>query len=376
MRILILGWYYSANLGDAVICDCTAALLKAHYPQAEIVIRDMAGRTAFPQRKPVNLQETEKLRSRQKLREAATRLGWDKQLSHQNWCLSRCLPQMEAVTEGQWDLAVFAGGQLFMDSLALYVDALVRKLEEKQVPVIFNACGTGPSVSPAIRKTLAQTLKRPNVRLVSCRDDWEKVNGWCSSPVAVPTDDPALWAGECYGISASDSDTVGLGVLYPHSLSPKKTAAFWKRLIRALDEKQIRWKLFTNGFEQDMEFARSLLDGRPENEYLAPAPETPEELVRLIASFRGIIGFRLHSHIIGVSLGIPGAALVWDDKVRKFFDKMGIPEQCFTVDADAEAVIAALEQAEPANRERICAQRETAGKLLFSAVDAIRKGEA
>ena len=376
MRILVLGWYYSSNLGDAVICECTARLLQNHYPQAEITIRDLAGRTGFPARSPQNLDEVKRLCRRQRLRNAAVRLGWDKQLSHEQWCLNQSLPQMDAVTAGEWDLAVYAGGQLFMDSLALYVEHTVRDLEKRNIPVIFNACGTGPSVSPAIQQRLAKALMASNVRLVSCRDGVDIINGWCAGKVAVSTDDAALWTDVCYGKQAERSNIVGLGVLCPHSLSQKKTAAFWRRLIRELDAAQIRWKLFTNGDEKDMTFARTLLDGRPEAEFLCPAPEKPEELVSLIGSFRSIIGFRLHSHIIAASLGIPSVAMIWDQKLPRFFEKMDLPGRCFTIRASGRAVLAALRAAEqtPPSAELVAKHRNAARNLLLDSADEILRG--
>ena len=377
MKILVLGWYYSSNLGDAVICECVAALLRSNYPGAVVAVRDIAGRTGFAHRESVDLKQRESLRKRQLLRSAVTRLGWDKQLVHEQWMLNEHRAELPSVAEGEWDLAVFAGGQLFMDGLALYVEAACREFSRRQIPVIFNACGTGPLVSPAIRARLAAVLKAPNVRLVSCRDGVELVNRWCGESVAVPTDDAALWTDWCYGIKAVSSDTVGLGVLCPDSLDPDKTAAFWRRLIRELDVRNIRWKMFTNGHERDMAFARTLLDGRPEAEFLAPAPEKPEELVALIGSFRSIIGFRLHSHIIAASLGIPSVAMIWDQKLPRFFEKMGLPGRCFTIRASGQEVVAALQMAEqtPPSPEMITERRVAARKLLLDAVDQIVRGE-
>ena len=40
MRILVLGSYYSSNLGDGVICECVAGQLKKVFPTAEIVIKE------------------------------------------------------------------------------------------------------------------------------------------------------------------------------------------------------------------------------------------------------------------------------------------------------------------------------------------------
>ena len=346
MRILVLGWYYSSNMGDAVLCDCVAGLLRQQYPRAEVVIRDLAGRTGFPARKAVDCRDLDRLRQRQKLRFFATKLGWDKQLSHETWCLEQVRSRLPSVTEGDWDLAVFAGGQLFMDDLCLYVAEAAAALDQKGVPILYNACGAGPSASPALRQTLAQALTLPSVKLVSCRDSADRINALCGRDLAVTTGDAALLTGKIYGLDRQPSGTVGLGVLYPQSLSPKRTAAFWRSMIRELDSRGIPWKFFTNGSEWDMAFARTLLDGRPEETYLAPAPESPRELACLLGSFRSLISFRLHSHIIAASMGLPTVALVWDNKVRQFFQNLGCPERCMTIDAAPARVLDALLRAE------------------------------
>ena len=373
MRILVLGWYYSSNMGDAVLCDCAAGLLRQHYPQAEVVIRDLAGRTRFPVRKAVDCRELNRLRLYQKLRFAATKLGWDKQLSHETWCLEQVRNKLPAVTEGDWDLAVFAGGQLFMDDLCLYVRSAAEALNSRGIPILYNACGAGPSVSPALQKALVQALTLPSVKLVSCRDSTEKINALCGRPLAVTTGDAALHTGTVYGLKQEASDVVGLGVLYPQSLSPRRTAAFWRRLTRALDQKNIRWQFFTNGSEWDMAFARTLLDGRPEQQYLAPAPESPEELVRLVGSYRSLIGFRLHSHIIAASLGVPSISLVWDGKVRQFFENMNCPERCMTIDASPDRVISALLRAQQEGASVPDSLRASAAETLLQCADRVLK---
>ena len=376
MNILVLGWYYSSNLGDAVICDCVAALLRRHVPQANIKVADVSGRSAFPARKKEDLTGMRPLRFRQKLRTAATLLGWDKQLLHETWHLQNNLERVHQAIAGDWDLVVFAGGQLFMDGIALYVSYISHYFEERGVPVIFNACGVGPSISRNIQKELGKALTSPCVQLVSCRDGADRINRWCGSPVAVPTDDAALWADLCYGVEKDPDGVVGLGILYPEALSPRRTAACWRRIIRELDARQIPWKFFSNGKERDMAFARTLLDGRPEAEYLCPAPETPSQLVELIASFRSIIGFRLHSHIIAASLDIPSVALVWDQKIPSFFAAMELDNRCFTIGASGAAVVNALEEAEasPANCQNIIRHRKQARSLLVDTVDGSLKG--
>ena len=77
-----------------------------------------------------------------------------------------------------------------------------------------------------------------------------------------------------------------------------------------------------------------------------PVPSKPEELVKTISQFKSIVSFRLHSHIIAASLNIPSVSVVWDDKVRIFFEKIGHPERCCNLRCGAEEVLSKLDKAE------------------------------
>lgn len=370
MKILVLGWYYSPNLGDAVLNECTASLLRLHFPQAQIVIRDLIGRQSFPIAAGTGIQRFHS-RCGQVLYKTLTRLGcW-------NQYLVRHRADLDRIAAEDCNMVVFAGGQLFMDSLAIYIYDLTERFAARDIPVFFNACGMGPSRGSTVRKRLAQALQRPNVKYCSCRDNVALLNRCCGREVAVFAGDPALWADKVFDISKDpQAKTVGLGILLPNSLPPKRVLAFWRRLIRTMERRRIPWKLFTNGAPTDMAFARQLLGSMPELNgseaaYLCPAPKTPEELVQLIAGFGSLIAFRLHSHIIAAALDIPSVALLWDDKLLFFFDKLGRPERCLTIDAPPEGVLAALVQArlEGIDRPALEIQRQDAARQLLEAMD-------
>lgn len=372
MKILLLGWYYDQNLGDAVICDCAAALLRQAYPQAEIVVLDMAGQRAFPPHRPFDTAGFRAMRRRHRIRVLATRLGWDKMFLHEQGFFEWHREAVAKIGKMPCDLVVFAGGQLFMDSLAPYVDALTSAFATRGIPVIFNACGVGPSWSRKLRGELCHALTLPNVRHISCRDDCARVNAWCGRELAVPTADPALWADTVYGIRRDEhAQMLGLGVMDALTMPRGAAFRFWRRLIPALKKAGRPFRLFTNGSAGDDAFAREILASLNLSpvEYLCPPPLTPRELVRTIASFRSLVSFRLHSHILALSLGIPSVALVWDKKIPGFFEKIGCPERCLPISAGPKQVLAALEQAESSGCPPMDTLREDAKTMLYRAVD-------
>lgn len=375
MRILLIGLYYANNLGDAVLCDCCRNMLQAHYPQAQIDVRDFMARTEFPA--PAAHWKRDYQRTiRAILRKFATEHNLvDKQYTHELWMLDQNRTYIDRVCSENYDAVVFAGGQVFMDYLVMFAVEYVKRFAAKGTPIFFNACGTGPSFSPRIHEEMAQMLRNPAVKFISTRDDAEAINrDYCESENRVVNSfDPALRCSEAYGITKhAEADTVGLGIMRASTVSEGKTRRFWKKLILELNRRNIKWLAFTNGADEDIAFAREILAKIPDGErHLAPIPRKPEDLVATIAGIRSIISFRLHSHIIAASLDIPSVALVWDHKLHDFFGRLGHPERCMTVDASPEAVLNALHRAEKEgyDRQELERQKAVSSSLLLSAMD-------
>lgn len=384
MKILILGAYESNNLGDAVICECVAHIIQEHFPTAHITIRDLLSRDRSKAPAPVDFKVMKKKQYKDQIRRILSShtpmdLIYRQQQDRLNWFI----PYLADLCAPMYDLVVFAGGQMFMDTYALFLHYCVQQFEKKQVPVLFHACGTGPSYSPKIRKILADTLSAQNVTYISCRDDVSSVCRLLKDKEKNIQDtyDSALSAAKTYAKAKDSSSAVfGLGIMYPNSLSPKKVLAFWKKMIQYLDDQGIRWKLFTNGAASDDAFARDLLASMPnykglESEYLIPRDTRPEGLVHTISQFSALISFRLHSHIIAASLDIPTVAIVWDHKLPLFFEKLQHPERCFKLSDSPEQVVQGLEQAIASGYDRslIEDQIRISDLQLINAIEDITK---
>lgn len=379
MKFLILGAYCSCNLGDAVICRCAEEMLRKSFPGSEITIRDMIRRDRTAPRKEPSVRSLWKWRVGDKLFRLLARLGLEKRLlDREKGRVRQNLPHIEQICAGDYDAVVFAGGQMFMDRYALFLEACVSRFQEREIPVFFNACGTGPDDSPAIRERLKRTLSAPNVVYVSCRDDVERVNRRYleGGRQAVSTCDPALSAAEVYGAEkAADAETVGLGVIYPNAVSPRKALKLWQGIIRELEGQGRPWQFFSNGDPADIVFARRVISSMPElrgreEALILPWDREPEDLVRHISQYKSLISYRLHSHVIACSLDIPTVALVWDKKLLYFFEKIGHRERCFPVESAARDVLNGLERAEREGYDRalITAQAEASARQLTQAI--------
>lgn len=385
MKIIVLGSYYSDNLGDGVICECVARQLQNRYPQAEVTICDLLDRNSFQKEKGISMRLLSERRLHLVLRRLVTKWGFiDKQHLSSASRLHDHMGQVQRVCSRKCDLAVFAGGQMFMDSYALIVKAYVEGFAVQGVPVLMNACGTGPTYSPRVRAELSQALMNPQVKWISTRDDGDAIERYYlqgEKRVDI-TYDPALWSSELYQVSKDrNAVEIGLGILYPDTeqISPRRAARFWWRLICQLEREGVVWRMFVNGGVGDLTFAHWVYHHlpascrrRPFEDCMAAVPVQPEELLSTIAQFAGIISFRLHSHIIASSLDVPSVAVVWDDKLNFFFEKIGHPERCVYVTDAPEQVLIRLRQAmrEGCPRDLLEKQKQYAGRLLLRAVES------
>lgn len=290
-----------------------------------------------------------------------------------------------------------------MDSLMVCMNYFIHAFRRRGIPIFINACGTGPVSSRKIKKQTSEFLMNPCVKWISCRDHADLVTKRYlkGTKKAVEVSDPALWSDQVYERfltrplgqnekteadepkRSEEKSVIGLGIMLPYNMNQKKLVTFWKRMIGYLDNREIPWMVALNGGEMDYAFAVSVLTQIPQYEEhpedkILPVPHRPEELVQQISKLRGLISFRLHSHIIAASLKVPTVAVVWDDKVRAFFEKIGHPERCFRISDPPEIIWKAFEQAEAEGTEfeRIEEQRTASAKKLRDAIKAEFSGEA
>lgn len=376
MKIAVIGVYYASNLGDAIICDCVAYWLQKKYPQAEVNIIDIEGKTNFGEQHSSSICM---LRYRQR------KLQWDYWLTRHGikdrvyyWNKIDVAGRQdfyEFAGAQKFDAAIFAGGQLFMDWLSVDVCEFLKRFERKNIPVFFNACGVGLAVSDAIRKLLSQHLLDDTVKMISSRDDTAGIQEryLYGKKDVIPTYDPALWTQEVYGIKKKDSNLIGLGIMYSERDSIHKVVRFWKRLINELNSRHMKWKMFCNGSIDDYNFGCFVLEksGLDKKEYIYDCARIPSELVHQIASFDSLVSFRLHSHIVAASLDIPAIAIVWDEKLRFFYRHLGCEERCKTIYDSAENVLDVLEKAkkEGYDRDLIKKQKEFSRDLLLNEME-------
>lgn len=384
MKILLLGLYYSDNKGDALLTDCTEFRIHQTIPGAEVIVRDLFGRTMWKKAHGGEKAELKKRILRNKLRTFVSSYTiWDKMYTHEQYLYDIYCSDIERVMTIPCDCVIFAGGQIFMDDLALVISNYIDFFSSRKIPIIINAAGWGPFCSRHIRAHLERSLQSQWIIDLSARDHIFQLNHLTGKKISIRAD-LGLFADETYGIGRNfQNGMTGLGIMFAPTISGNKMIRFWKKIIILLTRRKIPWMLFTNGYPSDEEFAEELLRKLPEecfysgknrNDYLLPAPQTPEEMVAQISTFQSMISMRLHSHITAASLGIPSVAIIWDDKLSEFFNMIGYIERCLSVNESADKIVDVMIRAEKegVNRDTIRKLRETADKCL---VASIRRAE-
>ena len=376
MKIAVIGLYYASNLGDAVICDCVRAWMKEAYPEAQVDMIDIKNYKEFPVQKKISTLTRERRKWNLKRDRWLTKSGISDRIYY--WSAIGIRDQesfYEKLGKRGYDAVVFAGGQLFMDWLSLDICECLKRFHQQGVPVYFNACGAGEVLSEKIRRSLAKQLNHENIKLISTRDDVHTIEKryFDGKKCVMPTYDPALWTTDVYGIKRMDSDVVGLGVMYSNHTWQHNITKFWLDVIKNLEYKNIPWKMFCNGNLEDYEYGCRVLKkaGKKPEHHILECASMPQELIMQIAGFKSIVSFRLHSHIIAASLGIPGIAVVWDKKVRFFYERIGHPERCITVQNTGDQVIARLKRAEAegVDMKKIEQQKYDARRILLDAIN-------
>lgn len=368
-RILVVGEHFSENLGDGVICHSVEFLIHKTFPDSEIILSDLSGRLHFLN----EYQGQEKLSGRSKYLISK----WTHRALNRNTFLyslyvhgrrSRA-KNIKEKSNQPYDLAVFAGGQMFMDYFSLPIHRHMQYLAKHNTPTIFNACGMGRVNSTLLQNRLQQALSHPNIDSISARDHVTQMNEKLLSTdiQATQSHDCALWTKEAFNIHKKESTVIGLGVISLNKKKDQKVIKLYTDVITELNNKGIQWELFCNGSFDDYELALKIARLLHYDEsVIAKRPLNPTELVQTIAHYRSIISFRLHSHVIAVSLDIPTIAITWDSKVDFFFENIERPDRVFQYDSPSNDVLTKLFEAEQMgyDKELIQAQKEECRFIL------------
>lgn len=258
------------------------------------------------------------------------------------------------------DCFVFSGGGIIKYHAQFYhytVDMITEYCDEHNIPVIIIGAGVeGYDENAPECRYLKNALNRNCVKYLSVRDDYDTLVKCYMTNPNIETElvcDPAFWSGERYRITVPEhkEKIIGLNVIreaiwkdYMYDIDAKSLREMYKDLILRLVKEGYHVELFSNGVKGDTGFIKLIIQSFPEigelrakNIVTVSNEKHPRRFMKRLASYERFMAVRLHSSIVGTSLGVPNISLVWCVKQPLFGQQTGtidnfITKENFNVD--------------------------------------------
>lgn len=334
MKILLVGEYYSQNLGDPVLCQTVEHSILDAFPDAQVIPFDMSGKTDFDTYfEPTHYSYAQNWYFRLAYRASflLRRFPLCRVIQQDTDRYMRTMCMLDKVLEQEpFELAIFAGGSIFMDYFAGVIYGIVRRLASRKIPVIFHACGMSV-LTEDTAYVLQKALSFKNIKSISLRDSYARFQDqFHVKSNVMETFDTALACSKYFTQNQETIADIGVGII-----GIPAYYEFQKAMVCSIQQSGNTWKIFTNGAPNDWKMAMRILNDLnipsfERRKFIVSNPRNAEELIKTITGFRKIIAFRMHSQIVAISYGIPSFGFVWDDKIKDFYTKIGIPCNCKT----------------------------------------------
>lgn len=229
-----------------------------------------------------------------------------------------------------------------------YYSVAIEVAEQLGIPVMFDAVNIQDYSDSDWRcQCLKQHTNYSCVKVFTTRDGeygLDKLRSCYlekeSSVYSEAVGDPAFWIPECYQLNRSpNANKIGVNLIrsgifsdYGYAFGEEQLIDLYCNLFKALDEKGIEWELFTNGLKVDYDTGKSILQKCDMTDRPIIVPQSPRQLVELIAGYKGIIGARLHACICAYSIDVPMVGFIWDEKMLRFAQITGTENNFLSAD--------------------------------------------
>lgn len=373
MNILVVGEYYSNNLGDPLLCETVTKILQEAYPEATLIPYDLSGKTSMTESFVEKNKSSKTVRRAQKILKHFHfyKNHLKKQKTKKQYQYRYLLvPLKQILSDKKIDIVVFAGGEMFMDYFAERIFVVTKRL--RKVNTIFHACGMY-YLSEESKELFRRIIYMKNIKSVSVRDSYNRFIEFFGKEKIKETYDTALLCSNFFQPSKEKTFELGFGVIdrpeyYDFQL------CFLKQLVTS----GLTWQVFTNGSVSDYDTAIKLLqdagikDENIKRSYLHKKPCSAEELVKEVTCYKSIIAFRMHCQIVAVSFGISSFGFVWDDKVKEFYDKLGSKNFMYpTMEIKLEDILKKLFTIDSSIYETAINQGKESKESLLYAIESV-----
>lgn len=352
-RIAFLGYHTDANLGDPLICQTVQYMFKNVLTEETqwipLNLRDCFEGVPMTMKNRIikglfvffrRLNHHIHLSLCDTLRVDLAAMGYDTLLRDADWGIAAGGGVIHYRTHDSW----------------IGVCAFIKACEKRAIPVVLNAVGVeGFEPNNHRCQLLSHYLCATNVKYISTRDDYATLQKYLSCTPTKKADkvvDPAIFSSEVFRISKNPhSRTIGVGLIrntifrdYHADYDMYCLPTYYAGLCKGIEEMGYSWEFFTNGSREDLAVVPDIEKLMGER-IKVRIPKTAEELVAIIARYRGIVSARMHSCIVAYSLQIPAVAFVWNEKLAFWGQNIKQSQNYISVDKiDARRALEILVQ--------------------------------
>ena len=333
-EILLLTNRDSDNLGDQVIEACDIALITAvmknlNIPSYKYRIR--SSEASIINQKYMKTQDEAYLKTALKLIQSA-------------------------------DLIVIGGAPMFNYKYQDFYKrtAVTIELAEKyNKPIIFSAIGIETYEEEDKKcQYLKERLNQSPVKQITTRDDFDALQKYIYNPQIniKKVADPAVFSENVFSpfcAKKKKKKTIGIFILRANGFRSNKvdftyadSIQLWTDLIQKLKAANYDYELITSGHFGDEAFIDYMVrEGHVPFGKCVFNMNTPEKMIKKISSYRAVISCRLHPSIISYALKVPSLGVVWNTKVKGFYDNIGYGDRIISTDhIDTDAIVSKIDQ--------------------------------
>lgn len=333
-KILLLTNRDSDNLGDQVIEACDIALITAVMKNLNVPsykYRIISSEASIINQKYMNTQDERYLKNALKLIQQA-------------------------------DIIIIGGAPMFNYKYQDFYKrtAITIELAEKfSKPVLFSAIGIESYDEEDTKcKYLKERLNQSPVKQITTRDDFDALQKYIYNPQIniQKVSDPAVFSENVFSpfcTKKKKKKTIGLFILRANGFRSNKfdftyadSIQLWTDLIDKLKDAGYDYELITSGHFGDEAFIDYMVrEGYVPFSKCVYNMNTPEKMIKKISSYHAIVSCRLHPSIISYALKVPSLGVVWNTKVKGFYDSIGYGDRIVSTDnIDTDAIVSKIDQ--------------------------------
>ena len=245
-------------------------------------------------------------------------------------------------------VVVFGGAPVFnylYQNMYERTAVTIELAEKHNVPVLFSAVGVDRYDEGNERcQRIKDKINSDAVVQVTTRDNIEALKKFIDSSKNIcKVADPAVFSNYVFEKSIKKKGSkpkIGMFVFRAHGFEDNKIAFtkedardMWLNLAEEFKNRGYNVEFITSGHFGDEAFMDYLIrDCGVNQKECAFNINQPEDLISKISSYDGVISCRLHPSILSFALDVPSLGILWNNKVKGFYESVGYADRIVTTE--------------------------------------------